>query len=90
MDVGADGSSNLVVKARGYPEKTQSVAGASLTGVPVNILHRDNGYNFEIYANGRLLIRAERLRDPKDQAAKTLTLTLTLGNRTDCCSRPKR
>ena len=41
MPVDDDGGSNVVIQARRKGSKV--VAGASLTGVPIHILHRDNG-----------------------------------------------
>ena len=41
MTADANGVSNIIIKARRKSEKV--VAGASLTGVPVHILFRDNG-----------------------------------------------
>ena len=65
MTVDSDGNSNLIMKSR-RPSEEVYVAGASLTGVPLHILHRDDGYNYELYVNGRLLINATQNRHPDD------------------------
>ena len=69
MTVDADGNSNVVVKERSNSKANREVSGSSLTGVPLHIVHRDNGFNFEVYVNGRLMLSASLNRNPKDAKA---------------------
>ena len=63
------GDSNVVVKERSNNKANRKVSGSSLTGVPLHIVHRDNGFNFEVYVNGRLMLSASLNRNPKDAKA---------------------
>ena len=65
VTVDEEGNSNLVVKAR--RKSSVTIAGASLTGVPIHLLHRDDGFNYQIYVNGRLVINETQNRNPEDQ-----------------------
>jgi hypothetical protein len=58
-----------VLKERGNSKDDRKVSGSSLTGVPLHVLHRDNGFNFEVYVNGRLMTRGSQNRNPQDMEA---------------------
>ena len=67
MLVDEEGNVSLYCKERRGDEV--SVAGATLTGVPMHIVHRDDGYNWETYVNGRLIVSGALYRNPENQEA---------------------